>query len=134
MHLCIGFLYSLLRSARAAALAGHVPSSLGAEIFLEIGIDLVVPGALTEGTARPQPAAHCRGCEPSSAVFTDEYIQNLEITPEKGIDLISRFSFHLNYISYIVYCVHGHEVSQQATARPSDRRYRARYLEGGITA
>ena len=66
-----------------------------------------------------------------SAVFTDEYIQNLEITPEKGIDLISRFSFHLNYISYIVYCVHGHEVSQQATARPSDRRYRARYLEGG---
>ena len=63
---------------------------------------------------------------------------------EKAIDMIATADWHnpaqigewANDLSddhdYVVYCVHGHEVSQNAAAALRSKGVRARYLEGGI--
>ena len=65
---------------------------------------------------------------------------------DKAIDMIATANWHdpaqidewSNDLSddhdYLVYCVHGHEVSQNAAAVLRSKGVRARYLEGGIDA
>ena len=65
---------------------------------------------------------------------------------EDAIDMIATANWHDpvqvdawgNELSddhdYVVYCVHGHEVSQNTAAALRSKGVRARYLEGGIEA
>jgi Fe-Mn family superoxide dismutase len=65
---------------------------------------------------------------------------------EKAIDMIATADWHdpahidewaddlSDDHDYVVYCVHGHEVSQNAAAALRSKGVRARYLEGGIDA